>query len=146
MISHHLSLEIAAAFVRGHPLKDGEAVPGCWCANCTNVLDEAPNWTRRTSTHLRRIKVRERWAAQVDRARAVPILEVVRRLGFEPRKRGKEWVIAAPYREDRSPSLRINPDKGMWFDDPMGEGGDAIKLYMLAKRQTFIEAVKELAA
>lgn len=146
MTSRHLSLEIAAAFVRGHPLKDGEAVPGCWCAKCTGVLNEAPNWTCRTSTHLRRIKVRERWEAQVDRARAIPILEVVRRLGAEPQKQGKEWIVSAPYREDRCPSLRINPDNGMWFDDPMGEGGDAIKLWMLTKRQTFAEAVRELAA
>ncbi len=134
-LSRHLELEIAHTFDRG-PLKPGQPVPGCSCTSCTGVTLPKPPPR----------PVSESWTDAVDRARAIPILEVVRRLGVEPEKRGREWIVSAPYREDRSPSLRISPAKGMWFDDPMGEGGDGIKLYMLTRRLSFVEAVRELAA
>src|SRR5438093_1336541 len=40
-------------------------------------------------------------------------------------KKGREIYFKAPYRTDRNPSLRINPQKDVWFDDPAKIGGDA---------------------
>ena len=44
------------------------------------------------------------------------------------------------------PSLRLNPTKQVWYCDPCGIGGDAIELFMRARRIEFAEAVRELAA
>ncbi len=83
----------------------------------------------------------------VETARAVPLLEVVRRLGLgTPVKKGKELAVRCPLHEDNNPSLRLNPTKQLWYCAPCVEGGDAIKLYMRARRIEFAEAVRELAA
>ncbi len=75
------------------------------------------------------------------------LLEVVRRLGLgTPVKKGKELAVRCPLHEDNNPSLRLNPTKQLWYCAPCVAGGDAIKLYMRARRIEFAEAVRELAA
>ena len=145
-ISDHVSSEIGATYRRGRPLEAGARVPGCVCPLCTGVSDELPAWTRRTPAHARKMESRATWDARVDQARGVPLLEVVRFLGLgDPVKRGKELAVQCPLHEDRHPSLRLNPGKGMWFCHPCGEGGDGLRLFMRARRIEFAEAVKELA-
>ncbi len=80
-------------------------------------------------------------------ARAVPLLQVVHRLGLgTPAKRGKELAVCCPLHKDDDPSLRLNPTKQLWYCDPCGIGGDGIMLYMKARRLGFAEAVRELVA
>ena len=38
-------------------------------------------------------------------------------------EKGGEVYFNAPYRNDRNPSLRINPAKDVWCDDPAGKSG-----------------------
>ena len=151
--SEHLRLEVAAAFVRGEPLAAGASVPGCCCETCTGIPDDhpaaVPAWRRRNPdraalTDPGRGRAR---ALKIKSARAVPILEVARRLGCnDPVKRGREVRVRCPIHNDHDPSLRIDPDRGLWFCDPCGEGGDGIRLWMRARRLGFAEAVRELAA
>ena len=83
----------------------------------------------------------------MNQARGVPLLEVVKRLGFgDPAKRGKEVAVQCPLHDDRDPSLRLNPAKQLWFCHPCGVGGDGIDLYMRARGLSFGEAVRELAS
>jgi len=83
----------------------------------------------------------------VDAARSVGVVEVAARLGCgEPVQRGRELLVSCPLHDDDDPSCSLDIDAGLWYCFPCGEGGDAIKLYMRARRLTFVEAVRELAA
>lgn len=146
-MSDHLALEIAATFRRGRPLAVGVPVPGCMCPGCTGIPDEVPAWALRTPAYSRNMERWESWETRVDRARSVSILDVAQRLGLgPPQKQGREFVVCCPLHEDRHPSLRLNPGKGMWFCHPCGEGGDGLRLFMQVRRVDFAEAVRELAA
>ena len=154
-LSEHTRLEIAHAIHVGHrpgdapwlngkllPLAEGDPVPGCSCPEGTGVPADHP--ARRS---LQRGRKPGRTGLPVDEARAVPILEVVSRLGLgEPRKAGREYLVRCPLHDDHRPSMSLDTDRGLWFCHPCAEGGDAIKLYMRARRIEFAEAVRELAS
>ena len=140
-LSEHLCLEVAAAFHRGRPLDPGTPVPGCGCPNCTGIAADHP------ARQMRRPRRDLRPALDVGRARSVSVLEVARRLGCgDPVRRGRELHVRCPLHKDTDPSLRIHVDGRRWYCDPCGEGGDAIGLYMRARRLDFLGAVRELAA
>lgn len=146
-ISEHIALEVAAVYRRGRPLDSGAPVPGCVCPGCTGISSGAPAWTLRTPTHAREMERWDAWEVRVNRARGLPLLEVVERLGFgDPVKRGKEVAVHCPLHDDRDPSLRLSPAKQLWFCHPCGIGGDGIELYMKARHLSFSEAVRELAS
>ncbi len=131
-------------FAEPSVLAPGEPVPGCGCPGCTGIPSDHPVRQRRLR---RREAGHERFAVIVEVARAVPILEVVHRLGLgTPVKMGKELAVCCPLHDDHRPSMSLDTDKGLWFCHPCGEGGDAIQLYMRARRIDFAEAVRELAA
>ena len=176
-LSQHLDLEVAAAFHRGPvppevstdidaltcgwtpgepptevmqeylarpqtaALAPGAPVPGCACERCTGLPADHP------ARHVHRLRRNLHPAVDVDRARAVPLLEIVRRLGCgEPVRRGCELAVRCPLHEDSNPSLRIHPDGRRWYCDPCGEGGDSIALYMKVRQLSFVDAVRELVA
>ena len=64
-----------------------------------------------------------------DALRQIPLADFLTRLGHEPiRRRGNEWWYVAPYRTERTPSLRVNVDKQLWYDFGLGKGGDIFTL------------------
>jgi hypothetical protein len=140
--SDHLKAEVAAAHWKGRrtgtpiPLDPGVPVPGCTCPDCTGVAADAP--VRQTTRPRRDLGP----ALDVDRARAVGIMEVAAMLGIE-HKRG--WAVC-PFHADSSPSLHLNEKKQTAFCNPCGKSWDAIGLVMDYKRIPFVDAVKELAA
>jgi DNA primase len=80
----------------------------------------------------------------VEEARALGILDVARRLGLQPAKRGREYMARCPFHEDRTPSFSIAADKGVWHCFGCGRGGDALGLWMQVRRVDFATAVREL--
>ncbi|MBU1006957.1 MAG: hypothetical protein KKH08_05125 [Candidatus Omnitrophica bacterium] len=50
-----------------------------------------------------------------------------------------------PFHKEKTPSLSVNPNKGLWHCFGCGKGGDAINFIMLAESVTFKNAVKLLA-
>jgi hypothetical protein len=138
MISPHLAAEIAYVRLAGRKLNPGEPVPGCTCPDCTG-LDDAPV--------VAPLPDFSRWEEAVDRARAIPLLEVVARLGLgEPKRQGRRWVLRCPFHDDRTPSLSLDPDKGLWHCFSCSAGGDGLTLTMRVHRLAFADAVRELAA
>ena len=86
------------------------------------------------------------WKRQVEEARNLSVLDVVRRYVGEPVHRGRSWLVTCPFHVDEEPSLSIDPDKGLWYCFPCGFGGDGIELVMCLRRVDFATAVRELAA
>ena len=152
-MSEHLSLEIAAAFTRGRPLEPGDPVPGCGCEFCTGIPADhparVPAWRRADPKRAARSddERRRNWERRVELARSVSILDVANMLGCgDPVKRGRELHVRCPLHDDADPSCAVDPDAGVWFCFPCGEGGDAIKLLMRARHLDFADAVREMAA
>jgi len=71
----------------------------------------------------------------IDEAnRLVPVPDLAEKLSGAPGvKRGRELAYICPLHDDHNPSLRVDPDKGVWFCDPCLVGGDAVKLYRLVR-------------
>lgn len=136
--SDHLDLEIAAAFHRGQPLEPGEPVPGCGCPICTGIPEDHPARARKPRRR------NESFERLVEAARERPILDVAQDLGLEPRKVGKEHSVRCPFHEDRTPSLFLSSEKGVWTCFSCGRGGDGIGLFQELKKLDFKEAVKEM--
>jgi CHC2 zinc finger len=63
---------------------------------------------------------------------AVPILDLAERLSGPGVRRGREIAFRCPLHDDHNPSLRVDPDKGVWFCDPCLLGGDVVELARLA--------------
>jgi hypothetical protein len=64
---------------------------------------------------------------------AVPILDLAERLSGPGVRRGREIAFRCPLHDDHNPSLRVDPDKGVWFCDPCLRGGDVVELYRLTQ-------------
>ena len=146
-LSDHLAREVAAVRMGALPLKTGARVPACVCPDCTGIPNDLPAWTLRTPAYAREMDRWASWETRVEQARAVPLLEVVQRLGLgDPVRQGKELAVRCPLHDDTDPSLRIDPVKQLWYCHPCGEGGDGLQLMMRVRRLSFAEAVRELAA
>ena len=65
----------------------------------------------------------------IDEMRQLPLETFLQRLGHSPamQKRNDLWYNA-PYREERTPSFKVNTDRNVWFDFGLGRGGDIFTL------------------
>lgn len=58
---------------------------------------------------------------------------------------GKNFKAACPFHKEKTPSLIISPDRGIWHCFGCGVGGDVIKFLMLYENLEFYDALKILA-
>lgn len=66
---------------------------------------------------------------EIDNIRRIPLADFLARLGHEPVKRSRnELWYRAPYRDERTPSFRVNVEKQLWYDFGLGKGGDIFTL------------------
>src|SRR5215218_5722933 len=70
----------------------------------------------------------------IDAAKeAVTVEELAERLSRAPGVgRGREIAFVCPLHDDHDPSLRVDPERGVWFCDPCLVGGDVVELARLA--------------
>ena len=131
-------------FAQPSVLAHSDPVPGCGCPGCTGIPSDHPVRQRQLR---RRQAGHERFAEIVQKARRIPIAQVAERLGLGAHtRRGKDVLVRCPLHDDHNPSMSLDTDRGLWFCRPCAEGGDAIKLYMRARRIEFAHAVRELAS
>lgn len=65
----------------------------------------------------------------IDAMRQISLADFLARLGHEPvRRSGNEFWYRAPYRNERTPSFRVNVAKRLWYDFGLGKGGDIFTL------------------
>ncbi len=69
----------------------------------------------------------------IEEAKAlVPIEGAAERICGKGIRRGREIHFVCCLHDDHNPSLRVDPEKGVWFCDPCLVGGDSVELARLA--------------
>ena len=83
----------------------------------------------------------------IDMIRRIPLADFLARLGHEPvRRSGNELWYRAPYRNERTPSFRVNVAKQLWYDFGLGRGGDIFTLAgEFAQSVDFMEQARFIA-
>ena len=84
---------------------------------------------------------------EIDAMRHIPLADFLARLGHEPvRRSGNELWYRAPYRNERTPSFRVNVAKQFWYDFGLDKGGDIFTLAgEFIGSNDFMEQVKFIA-
>jgi DNA primase len=90
--------------------------------------------TEKTEARIRRYGSLS-YRKPIDEAnRLVPVPDLAEKLSGAPGvRRGREIAYICPLHDDHNPSLRVDPERGVWFCDPCLVGGDAVELYRLAE-------------
>ena len=65
----------------------------------------------------------------IESMKRFPIEDFLARLGHHPvqRKANAVW-FRSPYREEKTPSFKVNPEKNLWYDFGEGKGGNIFAL------------------
>ena len=65
----------------------------------------------------------------IEAMKRFPIEDFLARLGHHPVQRRANAVwYRSPYREEHTPSFKVNPEKNLWFDFGEGKGGNIFAL------------------
>ena len=65
----------------------------------------------------------------IAQIKQINLVDYLKAIGFSPTKESaKSAWYHAPYREDRTPSFKVNKDKNMWYDFGTAQSGDIIDL------------------
>ena len=64
---------------------------------------------------------------------------------IELKKAGKDYKARSPFRDEKTPSFFVSPDKQIWHDFGASEGGDVISFVMRVEGISFPEALEMLA-
>ena len=61
------------------------------------------------------------------------------------KKKGVNWEACCPFHEEKTPSFKVNPAKGIYKCFGCGKGGDAISFAMDIESVSYVEAIRSLA-
>lgn len=65
----------------------------------------------------------------IESMKRFPIEDFLARLGHHPvQRRANAIWYRSPYREEHTPSFKVNPEKNLWFDFGEGKGGNIFAL------------------
>jgi len=79
-----------------------------------------------------------------DLKNRIDLVEIVRKYA-ELKKVGRNFMCRSPFRNERTPSFSISPEKQFWYDFGSSNGGDAISFIEKIENVSFPEAVEILA-
>lgn len=72
------------------------------------------------------------------------IIAIIEREGFTAKQKGRALWLSCPFHEDKTPSLKINPDKQTFYCFSCNSGGDSIAFIQKLHGLTFKEALNYL--
>lgn len=79
-------------------------------------------------------------------AKRIPITDYLAGLGFEPAKiRGVDHWYHSPFREERTPSFKVNTHLNLWYDHGTGVGGSILDLGARLHQCTLPEFLEKLS-
>ena len=61
------------------------------------------------------------------------------------KQRGRDWWGLSPFKSEKSPSFKVNPETGLWYCFSTQQGGDAFKLVMTREGLDFPESIERVA-
>ncbi len=61
------------------------------------------------------------------------------------KQRGRDWWGLSPFKSEKSPSFKVNPETGLWYCFSTQQGGDSFKLVMAREGLDFPESVERVA-
>ena len=65
----------------------------------------------------------------IEAMKRYPLEDFLARLGHHPvQRRANAIWYRSPYREEHTPSFKVNPEKNLWFDFGEGKGGNIFAL------------------
>jgi hypothetical protein len=65
-------------------------------------------------------------------ARNIDLVFYLETLGFKPQTvRGQEYWYCSPFREEKTPSFKVDRNKNLWYDHGMGKGGNLVDFGVL---------------
>ena len=68
------------------------------------------------------------------------IISAIHREGFEPKQKGRAYWLSCPWHEDKTPSLKIDPDRQDFHCFSCNESGDVISFIQKLHGLTFKDA------
>lgn len=73
----------------------------------------------------------------------VDLLDVVakRYVGKPSYGRARQWQVVCPLHDDRSPSLSVDGERGLWYCFGCNTGGDVLSWWTLVERMDFVAAL-----
>ena len=82
-----------------------------------------------------------------NKLKQIPITDFLNKLNHKPTsQKGCDWWYLSPFRNEKTPSFKVDIEKNFWYDFGGGqEGGDIIRLVENLYNMTFKEALNELA-
>lgn len=82
---------------------------------------------------------------QADNIKNIPIRDYLKNQGTYPAKEYSGYgMYKSPFRDERTPSFKVDYNRNLWFDFGNGEGGSIIDLVMKLDRCPFIGAIEHL--
>ncbi len=80
-----------------------------------------------------------------EQIKAIPIRNYLKSRGFYPTREYSGYgMYRSPFRDDSTPSLKVDYARNLWYDFGSGEGGSIIDLVMKMDGYTFNEAMGHL--
>lgn len=84
---------------------------------------------------------------QTDNLKAIPIRDYLDKQGIYPVKEYSGYgMYKSPFRDEHTPSFKVDYYRNLWYDFGSGEGGSIIDLVMQMHKCNFIEAADRLNA
>lgn len=77
--------------------------------------------------------------------RSNPVEAFIEACGVQLKKEGSSYLGKCPFHDDKTPSLRVTPSKGLWKCFGCGKGGDVITFYEYLKGIDNKQAIAELS-
>jgi len=80
-----------------------------------------------------------------EQIKAIPIRNYLKSRGFYPAREYSGYgMYRSPFRDEATPSLKVDYNRNLWCDFGSGEGGSIIDLVMKLDRCPFIDAIEQL--
>lgn len=85
--------------------------------------------------------------ASCDQARKLDIVSYLSALGYGPSKiRNQDYWYLSPFREENTPSFKVNRKLNRWYDHGLGKGGNLVDFAILYNNCTVKEFLQTLQA
>ena len=91
------------------------------------------------------MKFREQQRLSIQKAQAMDMVDYLSRVGYKPAKvRNNDYWYISPFRDEKTPSFKVNRKLNKWYDHGLGKGGNLIDFAILHQNCTIGEFLQKL--